>query len=111
VLRAGGLREERKIVLSDGKVVGAAAETEEAGNKARGQNMDVPPAGELGLGVRVALGVAGMSWWMLLMTAAFFHTWFEKFTGLVVAMAAIYTVYFLPRAVPSLRSVTGMPGL
>lgn len=26
----------------------------------------------------VVLGVVGMSWWMLLMTAAYFHTWFEK---------------------------------
>lgn len=26
----------------------------------------------------VVMGVVGMSWWMLLMTAAYFHTWFEK---------------------------------
>lgn len=29
-------------------------------------------------GWRVVVGVVGMSWWMLLMTAAYFHTWFEK---------------------------------
>ena len=32
--------------------------------------------GRWGLGA--VLGVMGMSWWMLLMTATFFHTWFEK---------------------------------
>ncbi|KAL8771981.1 MAG: hypothetical protein Q9209_002646 [Squamulea sp. 1 TL-2023] len=26
----------------------------------------------------IVVGVVGMSWWMLLMTAAYFHTWFEK---------------------------------
>lgn len=26
----------------------------------------------------VVVGVMGLSWWMLLMTAAYFHTWFEK---------------------------------
>lgn len=26
----------------------------------------------------VVIGVMGLSWWMLLMTAAYFHTWFEK---------------------------------
>ena len=29
-------------------------------------------------GVSAPVVVAGMSWWMLLMTAAYFHTWFEK---------------------------------
>ncbi|KAL8810001.1 MAG: hypothetical protein Q9200_002940, partial [Gallowayella weberi] len=29
-------------------------------------------------GWRIVVGVVGMSWWMLLMTAAYFHTWFEK---------------------------------
>ena len=28
--------------------------------------------------VGAPLVVAGLSWWMLLMTAAYFHTWFEK---------------------------------
>ena len=35
--------------------------------------------GQLGKwGWGVVVGVVGMSWWMLLMTAAYFHTWFEK---------------------------------
>ncbi|KAK4548578.1 hypothetical protein LTR36_009488 [Oleoguttula mirabilis] len=104
VLRMDGLREARRIVTSDGLVRSAAIETSE-----RPGNMDVPE--HLGVGVRVSLGVAGMSWWMLLMTAAYFHTWFEKFTGLLVAFSAIYAVYFLPRAVPALRQVVGMPGV
>lgn len=32
----------------------------------------------LGLGDKAACGVVGMSVWMLLMTAIFFHTWIEK---------------------------------
>ncbi|KAK0510253.1 hypothetical protein JMJ35_007647 [Cladonia borealis] len=55
--------------------------------------------------------VMGMSWWMLLMTATFFHTWFEKLTGLLVAMAGIFVVYFLPRALPAMRDIVGMPGV
>ena len=31
-----------------------------------------------GIGAGMAVLVAGASWWMLLMTAAYFHTWFEK---------------------------------
>jgi ATP adenylyltransferase len=32
----------------------------------------------LGLGGKFAVGVMGLSAWMLLMTAIYFHTWFEK---------------------------------
>ncbi|KAK5135422.1 hypothetical protein LTR08_005210 [Meristemomyces frigidus] len=104
VLRMDGLREARRIRTADGLVRSAAIETREHPG-----NMEVPE--KLGYGVQGALFVAGMSWWMLLMTAAYFHTWFEKFTGLLVAFTAIYTVYFLPRAVPAWRQVVGMPGV
>ncbi len=30
------------------------------------------------LGVKIVLGVAALSWYMLAMTAVYFHTWFEK---------------------------------
>lgn len=65
----------------------------------------------VGIGGKFALGVAALSWWMLFMTAAYFHTWFEKVTGLLVAFSALYVVYFLPRGVPVLRSVLGRPGV
>ncbi|KAK0777608.1 hypothetical protein LTR38_015097 [Friedmanniomyces endolithicus] len=105
MLRMEGLREARRILTSDGLVRSAAFETDDNA----GGNMKVPE--ETHIGVTVALVVAGMSWWMLLMTAAYFHTWFEKFTGLLVAFSAVYTVYFLPRALPPWRQVVGMPGV
>ncbi|KAF4555498.1 Inositol phospholipid synthesis and fat-storage-inducing TM-like protein [Elsinoe fawcettii] len=62
------------------------------------------------LGSKIALGIAGLKAWMLLMTAAYFHTWFEKFTGSIVAVTALWVVYFLPRGVAGLRSILGAPG-
>lgn len=105
VLRMEGLREARRVLTSDGLVRRAGYESGQGVERKRLEGEQVA------LGVKVALGVAGMSWWMLLMTAAYFHTWFEKFTGLMVAFAAVYVVYFLPRAVPAWRSVVGMPGV
>lgn len=61
-------------------------------------------------GVRATLVVTGLSWWMLLMTAAYFHTWFEKLTGFLVALTALSVVYVLPREVAVLRQVLGRPG-
>ncbi|KAK4977496.1 hypothetical protein LTR28_006634 [Elasticomyces elasticus] len=107
ILRLEGIREERRIRMADGAVKSASVETEDrAGDKG---NMEVPK--ELGVGVKAAIGVAALSWWMLLMTAAYFHTWFEKATGLLVAFAALWVVYFLPRGVPAVRRVVGMPGV
>lgn len=110
VVRWTGLREARRIV-KDGLVRSASTETVADGEGSKGNvgNIDVPK--RLGGGVKVALGVAAMNWWMLLMTAAYFHTWFEKFTGLIVASTALYTIYFLPRAVPLVRQWIGMPGV
>jgi hypothetical protein len=107
VVRWTGLREARRIV-KDGLVRSASTETESDGPGIKG-NIEVPK--RLGWGVKLALGVAAMNWWMLLMTAAYFHTWFEKFTGLFVASTALYTIYFLPRAVPLVRQAIGMPGM
>ncbi|KAI8941068.1 hypothetical protein NX059_002308 [Plenodomus lindquistii] len=95
------LRDGRLITLADGKVASVLVEkervTEEGDATAKG--------------VKFALGVAGLMWWMLLMTAAYFHTWFEKFTGLLVAFVALWTIYFLPRGLPQLRAWIGMPGV
>ena len=59
----------------------------------------------------LSMGVATFSWWMLLMTAAFFHTWVEKLFALVVAFTGLWMIYILPRGVPLLRSIVGMPGV
>ncbi|KAL1902009.1 hypothetical protein Sste5346_001715 [Sporothrix stenoceras] len=63
------------------------------------------------IALRVAMAVIGLSLWMLLMTAIYFHTWFEKLTGLLVALTGFYSVYVLPRWVPALRRIVGLPGL
>ncbi|KKF92627.1 FIT family protein scs3 [Ceratocystis platani] len=57
------------------------------------------------------LGVVALKLWMLLMTAIFFHTWFEKLTGLLAATASLYLVYIVPRLIPTARAVLGVPGL
>jgi len=64
-----------------------------------------------GWGVGVGGVVVGLEWWMILMTAVFFHTWVEKFTGLLVAFVGIVVVYYLPRVLPPMRDVIGMPGV
>ena len=45
--------------------------------------------------------------WMLLMTAIWFHTLFEKVSGLVLASLSVWGVYFLPRISPEWRRVVG----
>ncbi|KAF2267788.1 hypothetical protein CC78DRAFT_541425 [Lojkania enalia] len=100
---AEGLRDGRRILLGDGKVASVAVEKEEVTDKEASR--------ETTGGVKFAIGVAALMWWMLLMTAAYFHTWFEKFTGLLVAFVGLWSVYFLPRGMPGLRAVLGMPGV
>ena len=73
VLRAGGKiagrGDDRAIVMGDGALKGARVEAEQVVE---------PHERHLGAGGKFALGVAGLSLWMLLMTATYFHTWFEK---------------------------------
>ncbi|KAK6428923.1 hypothetical protein LTR95_014933 [Oleoguttula sp. CCFEE 5521] len=99
-----GLRQARRIQTEGGLVRSAAIETTEPGEKG------IPVPKDVGWGVKATMTVAAASMWMLLMTAAYFHTWFEKFTGFVVASVALYVVYFVPRGVPAVRRVLGMPG-
>lgn len=66
---AKGLREERMVTGRDGSV--GRAEREVMG-EGEGEER------EWKTGIVVPLFVAGLSGWMLLMTAAYFHTWFEK---------------------------------
>jgi len=107
VLQTEGLREARRIFTSDGLIRRATIESDgQEGNSGEKSKEE-----KNGIGIQVSLAVAGLSWWMLLMTAAYFHTWFEKVTGLMVAFTAVYSIYFLPRALPALRQILGMPGV
>jgi len=110
VLKAMKWEEERLVVVGDGALKSANAEASPTG-KNTADNDSVKDNGVWNIWAKIALGVAGLSVWMLLMTAAYFHTWFEKFNGLIVAFIGIFTVYFLPRAIPTLRTITGMPGI
>lgn len=98
---AEGLRDGRRIMLLDGKVASVGVEKDPESEKEEPTTQ----------GVKFSLSVAALMWWMLLMTAAYFHTWFEKFTGLLVAFSGLWVVYFLPRGVPQVRAVLGMPGV
>ncbi|KAG9232560.1 inositol phospholipid synthesis and fat-storage-inducing TM-domain-containing protein [Amylocarpus encephaloides] len=105
VFRSQKKKEQRTIFMLDGATKSAEVEADPSGN------LSVERQAYWTLGAKIVLGVAGLSVYMLLMTAAYFHTWFEKFTGLVVALGGIFVVYFVPRALPPLRGVIGMPGL
>jgi len=110
VLKARGLNEERRVKVGSGKVVKTRSIVDGT-VKTGEEDLETKEEEYTKLGVKVAVGVVALSWWMLLMTAAFFHTWFEKFTGFLVAFLGIGLVYFVPRGVPELRAVLGMPGL
>jgi hypothetical protein len=62
-------KEERTILMSDGAVKSAEVEAE---------RVTPETSGQWTLGAKIILGVATLSLYMLLMTAAYFHTWFEK---------------------------------
>jgi hypothetical protein len=72
VLRSSREKEERTILMADGAVKSAVIEAVQVGDSA-------PESyGQWNLGVKFVMIVSGLSIWMLLMTAAYFHTWFEK---------------------------------
>ncbi|KAK7914870.1 hypothetical protein PG985_012573 [Apiospora marii] len=102
-----GRHDERTVIMGDGAVKGAGVEAE----KMEGREENTTEHRTLGLGGRFALIVIGLCLWMLLMTAIYFHTWFEKFTGLMTAFVGIYPVYILPRWIPVLRDIVGLPGI
>ncbi|CAM1505210.1 Fc.00g108470.m01.CDS01 [Cosmosporella sp. VM-42] len=105
VLRwSGRQREERSVIMPDGALKSATVESESSIRQGARE-----PA--LGVGGKFAVGIMGLSVWMLLMTAIYFHTWFEKFTGLLTATLGYYIVYMVPRFVPALRQVVGLPGV
>ncbi|KAG5986759.1 hypothetical protein E4U54_005274 [Claviceps lovelessii] len=95
--------EERCVIMPDGALKSAHVVAETDPGRGRGQF-------SLGIGGRTAVAITALNLWMLLMTAIYFHTWFEKFTGLLTALAGIYLVYVVPRFVPVLRAIIGLPG-
>lgn len=76
---SGAWREERCVVMPDGAVKGAGVEAASDCQRRQG-----PADGQegglsaLGVGGKIVLAVVGLNLWMLLMTAIYFHTWFEK---------------------------------
>jgi hypothetical protein len=74
-------REERSIVMLDGALKGAGIEAElQTTTTSGGIRADQQEVIRGGMGIDgqvVALTVV-LCWWMLLMTAIYFHTWFEK---------------------------------
>jgi hypothetical protein len=70
------LREERSVVMHDGAVKGAGVEVDRRERQEDGVVLTVLEA--LGHGGKLAAAVVGLCGWMLLMTAIYFHTWFEK---------------------------------
>ncbi|KAK4123045.1 hypothetical protein N657DRAFT_445667 [Parathielavia appendiculata] len=131
--RARRLREERCVVMPDGAVKGAGV-VADRGERQEGEAV-LTVMDALGLGGRLAAAVVGLCGWMLLMTAIYFHTWFEKvsqtrclkkvspvretcanvttrqLTGLLVALAGLYVTYILPRWIPAMREIVGLPGI
>ncbi|KAJ0162029.1 FIT family protein scs3 [Colletotrichum tanaceti] len=67
----GSSREERSVVMTDGATKTATVESQ-------GLRGEPVPGDALGLGGKFAAAIIGLSSWMLLMTAIYFHTWFEK---------------------------------
>jgi len=51
--------------------------------------------------------VVGLDFWMLLMTALWFHTWLEKLSGLLLSGSCIWALYFLPTLLPAWRDIVG----
>jgi len=106
ILRGRGMKDKRALFADDGSIVGAAKESELNVKEAR----NGAPTG-IGYIVGFSMGVILLSWWMLLMTAIYFHTWFEKTTGFLTATIGVWTVFFLPRISPIARSIIGIPGM
>ncbi|KAF4119302.1 Inositol phospholipid synthesis and fat-storage-inducing TM [Geosmithia morbida] len=105
VLRYSGYAADtRAVVKADGSVEAAEAEAVTPAGEGRGRTW-------LGVGGQFASAVVALNLWMVLMTAIYFHTWFEKFTGLLTAFVGFYVVYIVPRFVPSVRGVLGLPGI
>lgn len=87
------IRDERNVVMQDGAVKSAAVEAELLADTV-GQRM-VSAWDALGLGGKIAGGVVALSWWMILMTAIYFHTWFEKVCVFFLLILSCLVLYLL----------------
>ncbi|RKF57723.1 FIT family protein scs3, partial [Erysiphe neolycopersici] len=101
-------QEKRVVTMKDGVIKSAKIESD--------YHLPNEYLGLWTLGSKIAIGIATMCIYMLLMTAAYFHTWFEKLildqlTGFMVALAGVFIVYILPRVIPNLRKIIAMPGV
>lgn len=76
VLKSARTHEERTIAMADGAVKSAEVEAESGAKD----------LGSWTLGAKIVIGVACLSVYMLLMTAAYFHTWFEKVRFVLLAI-------------------------
>ena len=123
VVRVGVVQDELAAVSSGQAIRSVSDATHKVSNAAR-QEMESHPQlqqqvqatintarGLKHYAAAMALITAVLSWWMLLMTAAFFHTWFEKLTGWLMAFGTLWVMYYLPRGSPMAREVLGMPGV
>ncbi len=68
VYRSSRNKQERTVYMMDGAIKSAEVEAQRGADN----------QGQWTLGSKIVLGVGGLSLYMLLMTAAYFHTWFEK---------------------------------
>ena len=96
ILRGRGMTDKRALFTEEGRVIGAAKDSQLDRERARND----APAG-IGKIVGFSIGVILLSWWMLLMTAIYFHTWFEKVsvsTAACTFVANQETDYRLPHS-------------
>jgi hypothetical protein len=70
-LRSPAARDERTVFMHDGAIKSADVETHHSSGV-------LTEGSRWTLGAKIVLAVVGLSLYMLLMTAAYFHTWFEK---------------------------------
>jgi hypothetical protein len=76
----GWAREERCVVMPDGAIKSASVEAETSAG-------DGTNRAGLGISAQTAIAVMGLNVWMLLMTAIYFHTWFEKVSQAVLPIS------------------------
>lgn len=99
VLKASKAKEERVVLTQNGEVRGADSES---GDERADMSSASTTKSPWDLGVKIVLAVGLLSLWMLLMTAAYFHTWFEK-VRLISTSKTIYDMLIF-HSLPGLQS-------